>query len=272
MTIAGVQLTHRPGEARPEWLQPFPVEWETLLRTISPITDRVSYLWPRWREDYEMWMLYEVTPKALLSKDRIAQLSVHWSDLPKGEQMGRRASVSEYQFWMFRTHGLEARPFWCLQGTKFIQGGTPFAFTSREEKLLQASGFEHPEPVPPGLLPNVPFDNRVVRKIVARDRLLKVDGSLDQLAKQSRPDYLKAEDEETERQYRKAFLAWNHEQNESSVEFMRWYRHQDEYDDTLAPAPEGLANQLVDWQDRYIETGSTGGGSVTQRKVQVAVR
>jgi len=267
-----VKVSHRPGEARSEWLAQPPAEWEALLRSISPITDKTSHLRFRWRGDLEQWMLYECMPKRLLAPDRAAQLTQHWSDLPQAEQMGRRRMVSEYQFWMYRTHGVEVRPFWCLQGSKFITGGTPYAFTERERRVMEAEGMEGAEPIPAGMLPNIPFSQTVADAILRRDKLLAVGNNLDALEKENRPEALRAADEETERQYRKAFLKWNHEVNQPTVEFMKWYRHQDAYEESFAPAPDGLANTLSDWKDRFVETGNGGGGVASSRKIQIAVR
>jgi hypothetical protein len=245
----------RPTDIRPEWVEPAPPDWDARLREISPIVEKTSHLRFRWQSSTEQWELYECTPAALLSDDRVAQLSQHWSELPPSQQMGRRRFVSEYQFFMFRTHRVEARRFWILQGSQYITGGTPYAFTDRERRVLEASNLTA-EPVPPGLLPNIPFDERVVRAIAARDRLRRLGGNLDALARESRPDAVRAADEETERQYRAAFLDWHKTANAPSVEFMKWYGHQKESRHTLPPAPAGLANVLTDWRDQYVETGA----------------
>ncbi len=261
----------RPGEARPAWVKPFPDEWMRRLREISPVTDRTSYLHPHWLAREECWVLEDCMPARMLTKDTITQLSTHWSALPKTKQMGRRRFVSDYKFWMFQTYRVEARPFWCLQGTQFITGGTPVSFTDREARILEASG-QGAEPIPVGILPNVPFDERVVQAILARDRLLKAGGHLDRLEKENRPEHQRAADAETERMHRQEVLKWNNETNAPMVEFMKWYRHQEEYKDTMRPAPEGLANDLTDWKDRYVETGVVGTGTPRTRALQIAVR
>ncbi len=259
-------------EAREEWSRPAPPEWERRLREISPIVDKTSHLRFRWRGDTEQWELYECVPAHLLTPGRIAQLSTHWSALPTSEQMGRKRFVTEYQFWMFQTHRVEARRFWVLQGSKYITGGTPYSFTERERRVLEASG-EEAEPIPPGTLPNIPFDERVVAAILARDNLIKLGGSLDALEKANRPESLRAADEETERLYRAAFLDWHHTQNAPSAEFMKWYLHKKESKDTLRPAPAGLATHLADFRDRYIETGMIHDATMpASRILQIAVK
>lgn len=247
-------LEQRPAEAREEWLRTPPPEWERRLREISPIVDKTSHLRFRWRGDDEQWNLYECSPIGILSPSRIEQLSVHWSTLPKAQQQGRKTFVTEYQFWMFQTFRVDAGRFWILQGTEVLQGGTPFAFTERERKILEAS-HEEVEPIPPGILPNIPFDERVVKAILARDRLLKAGGDLDLLEKEQRPDHLKREDEQLEQDFRKAFLDWHHANNAPNAEFMAWYTRKKESEQTLPRAPRNLANRLSEWRDRYIETG-----------------
>jgi hypothetical protein len=273
MTAGPVVLVQaRPGEAREEWLKQPPPEWTTRLREFSPIVDKTSHLRFRWREDFEQWWLYQCTPVTALDADRIAQLSVHWSTLPTSEQMGRRQFVTEYQFWMFHTHRVDARPFWILHGSEFVTGGTPFSYTDHERRILEAMD-EPGEPVPPGTLPNIPFDERVVRAIQARDRLLKFGGSLDRMLKSNRPDALLADEADTERAYREAFLTWHNTTNKPVAEFMGWYTKRKESRHTLPPAPAGLANRMADFRDRFIETGDIRGAGVpASRTLNVAVK
>jgi hypothetical protein len=270
--MTDVLVQARPGEARAEWLREPPPEWTTRLRECSPIVEQTSHLRFRWRDDFEQWWIYQCTPVTALDPDRIAQLSVHWSELPTSEQMGRRRFVTEYQFWMFQTHRVDARPFWILQGTDVVQGGTPYSFTDRERRILEAAN-EPGEPVPPGTLPNIPFDARVVTAIQARDRLLAFGGSLDRLLKANRPDALVADEAETERKYREAFLTWHHTNNAPSAAFMAWYGKRKESTHVLRPAPVGLANRMADFRDRFIETGVIDGAGVpSSRALQIAVK
>lgn len=256
---------------RPEWVKPFPVEWMARLRDISPVSAVTTYLWPRWRETESEWWLYEAVPIALMTNDRREQLARHWSELPKDQQYARKRYVSEYQFWMFHTHQVDARPFWVLQGTKFITGGTPYSYTEREQRLLEANG-EETEPIPPGTLPNVPFDERVVQAILARDRLLKVGGDLDRLLKENRPEHLRAADAEAEREYRKAFLKWNHQQNQPMSEFMKWYRTTEQGKRTLSDGRPIQTSGTAHWRDNYIEHGYVQTGTAKSRRVLVPVR
>lgn len=257
-------------EARAEWVKEFP--WLARLREVSPISEAVDFLWPRYRQDTEEWWLYRAVPAALLDKDRIEQLMTHWSDLPTAEQMGRRRYVTEYQFWMWQTHRLDVTPFWVLQGSQTVIGGTPYHFTDYERRMLEAEGYEGAEPIPPGTLPQVPFDERVVAAIVQRDKLLKVGGSLEAMRKANRPDALRAADELAEQAYRKQYLAYHHKTMAPQAEFFKWWTRQKESQMELPDAPEHLASDLAHWKDDFIETGDIGAGVPNSRKIQIAVR
>ena len=256
-------------ETKPEWVKEFP--WLTRLRDISPVSEVSDFLWPRWREDHEQWWLYRVTPARLLEKERIAQFAKHWSELPQAEQMGRRRYVTDYQFWMWHTHRLEAVPFWILQGSQFVVGGTPFSFTDYERKMMEAEGYEGAEPIPPGMFPNVPFDERVVAAIVKRDKLLKFGGSLEAMKKANSSDAIKAQEQIAEQEYRKRYLEYHNETMKPQAAFWGWFAKKEAAH--LPDAPVGLADTLTSWKDKYIETGILDGAGVPiSRKVQVTVR
>lgn len=239
-------------EVRDEWVKPVPESWEKRLREISPVLDRTSHLRFRWRQATEQWELYECTPAILLSDGRVKQLTQHWSELPKSQQGGRKLFVSEYQHYMFRTHRVEASRFWVLQGD---HGGTPACYTEREERMLKAMN-EPTEVPPPGLLPFAPFDERAVRAIQARDRLIKYDMNLDRMFKACDSEEQQREAEETEKDFRRTFLKWWREEMAPMSEFMKWYLRTSESDQTLPKATPEMANAVTQWKDHYIETGA----------------
>lgn len=256
-------------EARAEWVKPFP--WLARLREVSPVSEVVDFLWPRWRQDHEEWWLYRATPASLLTADRIAQFAVHWSDLPKAQQAGRKRFVTDYQFWMWHTHRLEVVPFWILQGSKAVVGGTPYSFTDYERKLLEADGMAEAEPIPPGTLPQVPFDERVVAAIRERDNLLKWEGNLTAMRKANRAEALRAADDANEQEFRRRYLAYHNRTMKPQAEFWGWFAKKEAAH--LPDAPVGLANDLAHWRDDFIQTGTiVGSGVPTSRKIQVAVR
>lgn len=251
----------------PEWTQAAPEGWEPKLRAISPIAERTSWLHFRWRSREGLHVLYELTPKALLSPGRIEQLTTHWSDLPSDQHMGRKLFVSEYQHYMFRTHGVEARLHWVLQGEA---GGTPAMYTHREQRLLQAVGAPDEVPEIGSLLP-CPFDERAIQAIAIRDRLRKAGGSLDALHKSNTGEVQKMEESATEQEYRKAFLGWWFEQMIPNSEFMKTYLRNSESDYTLRKATKAEANAASMWKDHFLETGNVIGATHAGSRIVVPV-
>lgn len=238
-------------EVRSEWTRPVPDGWEDRLRQFSPIVDQTSHLRFRWRAEEERWMLYACTPAALLDDFRNEQLRVHWSALPPSQQMGRKQYVSEYQHYMYREFGLEARPFWVLQGPV---GGTPAVYSHREQRLLKAVGAPD-DPPPIGFLPPCPFDERAVEAIVERDLLAKIGGDLDLLAASQSGKAMASEDEETERAYRRAFLDWWSDTCIPMSEFMQGYLRSSDADHTLRRATRAENNAVAQWKEHFLETG-----------------
>lgn len=252
-------------EILPEWTQAIPEGWESRLRQISPIAERTSHLRFRWRAKVSQWELYACTPKSMLSPERVEQLTVHWSELPKSQQHGRKQFVTEYQHYMFRTYGVEAQRFWVLQGEL---GGTPAVYTYREERLLQAVGAPD-DPPPLGHLEACPFDERAVQAIQARDRLMQAGGDLDALEKQNTSQALQSEDSETEREFRKAFLKWWFVQMIPNSEFMKTYLRTKSADTTLRRATKAEADAATQFADHFVETGQVIGATHAGSRIVV---
>lgn len=260
----------------PEFSEEAPAAWVARLREISPVTDKLSHLRFRYRSpqpswlyhDRGVWELYSCTPRSAVHPDRAEQFRLHWSELPKSQQVGRRAMVSNYQHYMWHVHGVEARRFWVLHGP---WGGTPAVYTAREAKMLEAANAVS-EPFPLGFFPPCEFHEGAVTLILARDRFLQAGKNLDALEKMDRPAALKAEDEAVEREFRQKYLDWWYETIQPQKEFMASQIGKAQAAD-LPPAPEGLADRLATWKEQYIEHGSVAGAGVaSSRKLQVAVR
>lgn len=258
----------------PEFYAQAPDSWEQRLREISPILPNLSHLrfrkfepvldpglakaagvdprgdwyWP----ERPIWALYRATPKPLVEKDVAELHGKHWSEYAdEGERVAVRSIVSDYQHFMWHTHGLRVTPFWLLQGE---WGGTPMKYTKREKAYLKGVGAVD-EPFPIGWFPACPFDERAVQKILMRDRLIQAGNRFDDLEKQSRPDWQKAEDDAAELHYRETVLASLREINAPAIEFMKTQKFAREAEDYLPPAPKGLANTLATWKDVFKETG-----------------
>lgn len=252
-------------EIRSEWLQSPPPEWERRLREISPIVDRTSHLRFRWRAQEQLWELYECTPKALLDPFRAQQLSVHWSDLPADQQMGRKQCVTEYQQYMYRTHGVEARRFWVLQGT---HGGTPACYTDRERRMLMLLG-ESDEVAPLGMFPGCPFDERAVRAILQRDKLAKAGYDLDAMEQASTSDAQKRQQIEEDREYRKAFVDYWYQECAPMAEFLKSFLPTKQAEHELRRATRDEANAIAQWRDVFIDTGVVIGANAAPSRLYV---
>jgi hypothetical protein len=270
---------------KPEFFAQPPESWQRRLREVSPIVENTSHLrlryfaphdfwyWP----DQGQWMLYACTPKRMIHPERAKQYDKHWSELSldpekeynDGAQQARKAVVSSYQHFMWHTCGVEAKPFLILQGDS---GGTPAKYEEREKRYLDASGCIS-EPPPLGFFPACPFDERTVRRITERDRLLQACNRYDELEKMNKPEYLRQEDEAAERVFRETYLDTMAVMLRPNIEFIqsamgrRWL-------DSLPPAPAGTADAVAQYKDAWIEHGKTvGTGRVApQRAKQFAVR
>lgn len=266
----------------PEFWAEAPASWERRLREISPVLPNLAHLRfrkfeprPDWATsefntapDRPIWAVYTATPRHLVHPDKVEQLAKHWSELPTEQQAGRRAMVSDYQHYMWHTQGLLVQPFWLLMGT---WGGTPTMYTPRETRYLDASGLSS-IPAPIGFFAGCPFDERSVKGIVERDRLVQAGNRYDELEKMGRPDHLRAEDEAAERLYRETYLDTLAVWHAPAVEFMKSQFGKSEVTESLPPAPVGLENTLAQWKDVYRETGRMIGVTPpTTKQVPVAL-
>ena len=243
--------------ARSLLAKPVPKEWEDRLRAMSPKTDTHSWLLLTWmakpgHPNTGRWVLYECVPANLVPTEMVTRLSgaPYW-EIPKEERPGREALVSPHQWLLWRQHQVWARPFWILQGN---DGGTPMAYSELEQKYLKMAG--QPTVAPAlGALPYAPFDSRVERAILRRDRLVKAGGSIANLRRAATSEEMKRETEEAEKQYRKAFLQWWGDRLKPQSEFLEWYTRRTEADRTLTRQTRAEFYAAQQLEDEYVETG-----------------
>lgn len=239
-----------------------PEQWERRLREVSPITDRMEHLRFRFRagkpsmlhpdaQRRGVWELYACTPRALVPREDAVCFVRHWSEMPKDQQVGRRAIVSSYQHYMWHVHGVYARRHWVLQGEA---GGTPAAYSRLEERLLDAEGWLS-DPLPIGALPPCPFNELTVAAILERDLYWKAGGDVDEMSRRGTSDMLKSQWEDAERQFRKKWLGWWHRQMAPQAEYMKSYLGTVEADNTLRRATKAEANACDVWREQFVDTG-----------------
>ena len=261
----------------PGFYREVPASWERRLREISPIASNLDHL--RFRcfdandswicPERDQWVLYTAKPLAMVEKDRASQFARHWSELPITEQAGRRVVVSDYQHFMWHSQGVYVLPFLILQGE---WGGTPAKYTANEKAFLKSSNCLDEE-FPIGSFPACAFDERAVKQITLRDRLLRLSNNYDALEKADRPDALKRVDEAAETLSRRTYLDTWSEMQGPAKEFMGRFLHTSAASQELPAAPEGLGDVLSQWKYHFVEFGTLIGADVAgQRNVQIAVR
>lgn len=234
---------------------PWPAEWETRLRALSPVSQEHSWLYGAWLNIAQRWVLYECVPYSLIPEGKRVQLmgTPYW-EMPKHLRAGRKQAVTAFQWEMYRTHKVWARPFWVIQGNA---GGTPAKYTEIEEAILQAKG-ESTEPPEPGSLPFAEWDTRVESQIRARDRLTKMQSRLDRIRATADTDALKAEQVMAEEMFRKEFWSWFEERMQPQAEFWAWYsaREEAQHLPGLRQASQAEQRAAEDAKEQYLTTGA----------------
>ena len=243
-----------------------PPAWRRRLRELFPVSDKTQWLHFRMFPESvakatgevmsgsARWVLYTMTPPALIGDPtRLAMLDeLPWWELPTDRQWGRIMSVTTYQYAMWREYRCLARPYWCIQGD---EGGTPMAYTMRESAILRAQNL--PTDVPnPGSFPFAPFDERVVRALLARDKFRQLGGALDRLTDPAKAVAdIKAEEAEAETLFRTEFVKWFKARMEPNAEFIGTHLRKSENGGDFRPATAAEANAADQWEDTYIATG-----------------
>ncbi len=240
-----------------------PAEWVADLRTISERSDTLPWLDFMWHGHAERWTLVAKVPDAAIEgfpnippemRDRLG--GTPWWEMPPDQQVGRKQIVSAYQWEMYRTERVWARPFWCLQGEV---GGTPAMYTDFEKAMLKATGQPVDVP-PPGLMPYAPWDERAKIAVVKRDRLLKANMNLARLIQAGNGDAVQAEMELAAKAGRAAFFDWWSETMMPQADFLTWYTRKTESDHTLRPPTAAEQRATAQFKDTYLETGVVPSG------------
>lgn len=248
----------------PEFSREAPRSWVSRLREISPVVDRMSHLRFRWLDPRDhwsfnergVWMLYSCTPRACFTPGQAEKFKRHWSEMgSEGERLARQSQVSSYQHFMWHNYGVEARPYLILQGE---HGGTPAMYTRREARYLDGIGARS-EPLPPGVLPPCPFDERTIKSILARDRFIAVGQKFEELEKLDSVRAQAQQDAEAERVFRKEYLDTWLETHQAQADFLKTYLRTKEADHALPRASRATADAVSQWKDVWKDTGTVIG-------------
>jgi hypothetical protein len=262
----------------PEFFVEPPASWVRRLAEIAPERGDMDHLVFRcfepkepdgsdkgWNhKDRPIWALYAAKPIRLVEKDRASQFEKHWSELPDIQQEGRKAVVSDYQHFMWHSRGLYVKPFLILQGE---WGGTPTAYTETEKAFLRASDcFD--EPLPIGMFPACPFDERVVAQIARRDRMLQCANRYEDLVKKDSSESQKAETESAERLFRETYIDTWKIMIQPSADFYSHWMRRSENRESLPAAPDPVKQNIGRWKDHWLEHGVIlGAGPAKQTQI-----
>lgn len=150
--------------------RPVPPEWEARLREISPISQEISWLCLKWHPAVERWMVYEMVPDKHIPVGTRAELEgAHPHTLEEWARV-----ITPWQWEAYRKYRCFARLAWIIQGH---HGGHKVTFSEVDKELCRAAGLPT-EPPAFGSLPYAPFDERVVRQLVAMNKLVQVKNDL----------------------------------------------------------------------------------------------
>lgn len=236
---------------------PVPKDWLDQLAQIAPESLTHPWLGIAWLEKVERWVIYEHIPHASIPTDKREQLrgTPYWK-MPESLRQGRQQMVSAYQWEMYRTKQVWARPFWCLQG---VHGGTPARYSEMEQALLRATGQDTTPPAP-GALCYAGFDGLAAAQLRSRDRLWKAGGSLDRIQRSGSKAVMLQETAEAERAFRETFWGWWKETMQPQSEFLEWFGKSDSRtagldQDFIRPATEQEVQIGHDLEETFLTTG-----------------
>ncbi len=234
-----------------------PAEWEADLREISPVSAVHSYLIFAWKEpplqpDLGRWCLYEAIPEAAIDIERRLLLSdaPYWELPTQAEREARSSLVSAFQWEMYRVHRVDVRPFWCLQGTA---GGTPLHYDSIEKRYRR---MVRQSDTPPyvGAFPYAPWDARVKRAVLRRDRLMKMGRDVDALKASGTHAAVASVREAREREFRREFWDYMTEKLGPRAEELGHFLKTG-YTHHMRKQSKAEARAAEDARDVFIETG-----------------
>lgn len=215
-----------------EWDREAPREFVERLNALWPPYGRTPWLVPFWdagtpEEPVQRWVVYVARPASTLSENEREELQARSLEiLPPG--VGRESPLAVVRamevgidplpyseaprgrlralgYW--EAHRALVLPVWVVQGAN---GGHAYRWTEHERRMLRLQKLPDHEPEP-GSLPFHPLDERVVTRLLALDRLRRLErfGSLGGTV---------MEKEAHEREWRTSFLefmdAADHETSE----------------------------------------------------------
>lgn len=251
------------------WSMEFPREWYQRLREISPITPVISWLEPRWFPmrlenggDGGRWLLYECAPVRSLPisqrldiEDMLGGVPPRFMDTSTESKRRSKAVrlmfADDWQCEMYRLHDVWARQLWILQGDT---GGHPLQYEEAEQKILQLHGYPT-DPPAVGELPFAPFDERVVRQMQRRNRLIQVGNDLHELKRTATGAAVESEWADAQKDYRRQYVQFLEDQQQPQVEFLKDFSRTTECRGIIPAMSRGEMDAADQAKDLYIDTG-----------------
>jgi hypothetical protein len=178
--------------------RPVPEEWQAELERHWPRSDRTTWLQLVWEPGFRVrgskhhvvmpvqrWVIYEMVPmREYVPFDILSDLDQPSPRIKGNDYIDKELGVagwmsdslvSRTQWELYRRTGQYGRRMWIIQGG---QGGHPESLSTNEQEFLAARGHGDVELPEPGDLPYAPFDQRVVQRLLALDKLLKWDQNI----------------------------------------------------------------------------------------------
>lgn len=236
-----------------------PSEWEAALRRISPQSDLHSWLFFYYYRAKDRWTLYDGVPLKLIDPDQpqapglmgFELLDALRGDRPSDRVQSQRTMfVSDTQHEMARVYGVYARPFWVLQGDT---GGHQIRFSPEQKQFLTEIGAPT-DPPAIGALPACPFDGRVEGQLRRLNRLLQLNGSMQELRNSASGEAADRRLEAEQREIRDIALQMLEQQLAELSDRVRVAGHRKDTHDMVIDAT-GQAAKAKDALDVYRETG-----------------
>ena len=183
--------------------------WQEQLERVVPRAEGyVSHLRLVWEagdpwDPVERWYLYDCTPRSVFESaatrrrimgcpedENADAILMRDLDGPSPREDGyfdsvlgefvqtrdRECTLSQWRLW--QAHGVYGIPWWVIQGEG---GGHKRWFSAPEQKALRYAGLPDTPPIP-GALPYAPFDQRVIERVLAYDRLRRTEDKLSRAA------------------------------------------------------------------------------------------
>jgi hypothetical protein len=227
--------------------RPVPLEWESRLREISPVSQEHSWLHLKWHPAVERWMVYEMVPQQYVDVGTRAELDgAHPHTL---EEWARVITPWQWEAW--RKHRCHARLAWIIQGN---HGGHKVHFSEIDKELCRAVGLPS-DPPAFGSLPYAPFDERVVRQLLAMNKLVQAKNDLAEFKRRwGNTDGFKRNYKKQLAEARERYVAFVNQQFADGDEHFADALRKGELED--APRTElEYVKENEDADQKYIETG-----------------